>query len=1176
MKNLSSCAFCIPGRFSKRKDRGFALVITLSLMVMLTILAVGLMSLSAVSMRTASRGDAMQTARGNARLALSMAIAQLQKHAGPDTRITAPANLVDDSFSPGITGAWRSWRPPENGNGDYESEKQARFLGYLMSDPSPSTSPDSSRLPGGNASGQLLVGPGSLGTNANRRDVRAPLISTADSQGRSTGALAWATLDEGVKGRIDLLPDSSTFNSEGYAVTRVGGSARNRPDKVDGMDFYARMSDDELRETLPKLVSYDVGDLMAGDRELFGRYFHDFSIASASVQADVASGGLKTDLSVLFDNNLPTDYANRYLYSESTSPLATSEPLWSLYANYAKLYRRTTANDNALNGMKAYLPSRYALTPPLAIANPSPPLSDTPYEPNMRMLTEPMLMPTVLRVDTVFTLITRDVHGGRSADLRSRGFPYMLHLMYLPVITLHNPYNVPLRFTEIEVEFADIPIGFQFAVNGQPVTNSMVSLNQLYNGNENGTNQKVFKMTLTGDLNRAVEVVMGPGETRVFGKPFPSDWSWTKESAGTGADGTLMFDWRNDKTGLSNRVMPGMITGQNDGVGYDCDWLAPGPAKASWLSSRTGEGVVPLAASDTISVSYGPKILPNSKNKFSVVVRLKNGTRSTNAGATQVFFRDEGRLKAILEEGTSPRFTEVRSFPETFPKSPRDAPIRTMNIYEANSTPVSEYAAARPFAIFSLGAKTTQEAFTRSRPVADTGITMQMATCDFGVSASQGSSPLEFILTPVRSGSSVIESDGVKGYFFGGHGGTLGSTSATFYEIPLAPLQSLAQLRHANGASLGSAPYFTYSIGESRAHPALPPGSTQATKRIFNANKILLDHSWLANDRLWDKYWFSTLSTLEGPGFSGASSVSQSALAREFFAGARQLPNPRNLAYRPPGVSVDDAVAASLDENGVRSAAHILTKGGFNVNSVSLPAWISVLSSLCDSEIPLASSRLENSGNDIPFLRTRRPTLGLEESAGVKENDRLWNSYRRLDRGQVETLANLIVEEIRERGPFLSMSDFVNRRLSGDDDYAIKGALQAAIDKSGFNRVMEANAFSVTPGDVAEYGWQNSKAVEGNTGAGAPGEISQGDILSAIGAFISVRSDTFRIRAYGDARDADGSVIARAWCEATVQRLPEYVDQNDPPEIAPVSAANQIFGRRFSIVAFRWLGQDEV
>src|SRR5690606_34453794 len=221
-------------------------------------------------------------------------------------------------------------------------------------------------------------------------------------------------------------------------------------------------------------------------------YFHDFSVSSASVQADVANGGLKTDLSVLFEGNIPSDYASRFLYSDTTSPLASSEPLWSLYANYYKLYRRTTANDNAKDGFRSYVPTRYRLN---SINDRT--LRDLRYEPNMTTVTEPLLMPTVVRVDTVFTLITRDVHGGRSADLRGRGFPYMLHLMYLPVITLHNPFNTPLRFTELEVEFADIPIGFEFAVNGQPATNGLVSLNQLYTGNESGSAKKLFKLVLT-------------------------------------------------------------------------------------------------------------------------------------------------------------------------------------------------------------------------------------------------------------------------------------------------------------------------------------------------------------------------------------------------------------------------------------------------------------------------------------------------------------------------------------------------------------------------------------------------------------------------------------------------------------------------------------------------------
>lgn len=81
-----------------------------------------------------------------------------------------------------------------------------------------------------------------------------------------------------------------------------------------------------------------------------------------------------------------------------------------------------------------------------------------------------------------------------------------------------------------------------------------------------------------------------------------------------------------------------------------------------------------------------------------------------------------------------------------------------------------------------------------------------------------------------------------------------------------------------------------------------------------------------------------------------------------------------------------------------------------------------------------------------------------------------------------------------------------------------------------------------------------------------------------------MRSDTFLIRTYGDARDASGKILARAWCEAVVQRMPEYVDPTDRPEAAEgwpgaadkLTATNALFGRRIEIRSFRWLGAEEI
>lgn len=59
------------------------------------------------------------------------------------------------------------------------------------------------------------------------------------------------------------------------------------------------------------------------------------------------------------------------------------------------------------------------------------------------------------------------------------------------------------------------------------------------------------------------------------------------------------------------------------------------------------------------------------------------------------------------------------------------------------------------------------------------------------------------------------------------------------------------------------------------------------------------------------------------------------------------------------------------------------------------------------------------------------------------------------------------------------------------------------------------------------------------------------DVLQVIGPVISARSDTFRIRSYGEAIDPAGKTVASAWCEAIVQRTPEYVDAADAPETRP-------------------------
>jgi hypothetical protein len=93
-----------------------------------------------------------------------------------------------------------------------------------------------------------------------------------------------------------------------------------------------------------------------------------------------------------------------------------------------------------------------------------------------------------------------------------------------------------------------------------------------------------------------------------------------------------------------------------------------------------------------------------------------------------------------------------------------------------------------------------------------------------------------------------------------------------------------------------------------------------------------------------------------------------------------------------------------------------------------------------------------------------------------------------------------------------------------------------------------------------------------------PGWLTQADVLQVIGSAISPRSDTFRIRAYGEALDPNGVAIARAYCEATVQRVAEYLDPSNNPSLrsTQLSTINRIYGRQFKIVSFRWLTAQEI
>ncbi len=161
------------------------------------------------------------------------------------------------------------------------------------------------------------------------------------------------------------------------------------------------------------------------------------------------------------------------------------------------------------------------------------------------------------------------------------------------------------------------------------------------------------------------------------------------------------------------------------------------------------------------------------------------------------------------------------------------------------------------------------------------------------------------------------------------------------------------------------------------------------------------------------------------------------------------------------------------------------------------------------------------------------------------------------------------------------------------NDKRLGGALHAAIAAAGINSAF-TSAASVLPAPGATYNTYPIAltAATGDTAspaAAAPGWVTQADLLQVLGPVLSARSDTFVVRTYGEVLDpllSSGDpkqVQSRAWAEAIVQRMPEYIDPTDsqltngdatPPAVT--GTTNQNFGRRLKIIHFRWLSPSDI
>lgn len=222
-------------KYPTPEQGGFALVSTLSVAALLTILTMALLGLAQSSARRSGQEKAFAEAQANARLSLKLAIGALQQQVGPDQRVSANAEILSDFANPTSTvasrhwtGVWNSWKA---GSGEksqhstigqsgemapkYETNRRDFFQGWLLSltpeearnvDTPKTLALDGKLLPQGTETALILVGPNTLGTDAPTTDqVSARLLTTSTATGKRNRHAYWIG-DESQKTR--LLADS--------------------------------------------------------------------------------------------------------------------------------------------------------------------------------------------------------------------------------------------------------------------------------------------------------------------------------------------------------------------------------------------------------------------------------------------------------------------------------------------------------------------------------------------------------------------------------------------------------------------------------------------------------------------------------------------------------------------------------------------------------------------------------------------------------------------------------------------------------------------------------------------------------------------------------------------------------------------------------------------------------
>ena len=1262
---------------STYKNFGFALVATVSMMVLLTLVAIAMLSLSTIEQRSSggSANEADRMARANARMALMIAIGELQEAAGPDQRVTATSALLGSSgnaYTSGTTaqdgkkhwvGVWdtSSYNPA--------APDSKTFKRWLVSGDEAAVD-DIADVGTNPATDDLVIfeGADAAGT------VKVPKVEVATTSGNSSYYAYWVE-DQGVKADLEwnetLASDTSAAELERAQVRRL--SASPGPDYgVLGGPFASTQvqypidqgggSNDYLDDMQKALSPADMGLVMgstADHSDWLKLHRHDMTFGSRGVMADVKKGGLRRDLSLAFEMDGAAEAATATIFNQQTAEFVgsgntASDPL----SAPSQRPDGVSAKPNGLPTFERFLwrdwngaGNPFSNEIPLAYDPRRPSYQPTVRGPNWWVLRDYANLYKRLKLSSgQYAMQSRAYYPNRSSE---GGYAYS---------DLHSPFGVTQsydrEFTEgspwpsssapgnssgprylyrpAQANYAPVNLGFSALVGIKAVNATAsdaalaITLDPLFYF-WNPYNRKISCDGIVVTLGRGIPGRVLLQYTDAGGNPVNEDlnlWKLLKDNVINRVGGRILYLVKGPFTLEPGEVViaqPIAGTGSEPGTGEaELGYSLGNNTGVAMTNLKSGEIRLPLStsvgwafkASDYQQGSTTDEVrhemdtsLPGNPNLSlaQIVADLRNKIGDQTQFNLQVLWSSmKGPATYISPFAVSNTTSIVRS-------EPVSNLLNVKEIFGANALLV------RPASDGTVNANPV-EMFARFNPA-----TMLMNRDWY---AHHFPSQQERVVSAnsefeVRNLLGIDFSGSLRKTFYGLSYQNTGSTTFPLLNIPTAPIYSLASFADANLSVNGTDPM--RAVGNSWSNPNINPIKPYMEKRPSvngsHGGVRLQDFSWLINDALFDRYYLSGIApAFNYNGANGAynSTGTLNATLTDFYGADYKsaAANPALAPHVPSGKTSTDIVSELLETelNNTtnktpgykKTGAYSLIKGAFNVNSTSVKAWEALLRANRDLAVRYAEGGASAAAGGSPF-----PSSGAPTAPGIGGAKPYWSGFSRLTDAQISSLAAGIVDQVKLRGPFMSISDFVNHRVGYgnalsdnpvDKDESYTGALQAAIDLVGSDinsgsRGAAANAAAVDAdaqqGDIepfvfsGNWGWGLWTWYQGplngrKSSTGIPGDLTQADLLLPLAPRLNARTDTFKIRGYGEVRNSSGDIIASAICEAVVQRLPEYVDpktnpnDNEPWDESNLNNTNQIYGRRFEIRSFRWLDAEEV